>query len=112
MSHFIIRGGKTLSGEISVRGAKNHATKMIPATLLCKEPVLLTHMPVIEDVARLRDLLSSIGYETIDTKPDSIRIIPSAHSLGTDLPRSIAERIRTSILFVGPLLAREGRVRF
>ncbi|OGZ45029.1 MAG: UDP-N-acetylglucosamine 1-carboxyvinyltransferase [Candidatus Ryanbacteria bacterium RIFCSPHIGHO2_02_FULL_45_13b] len=112
MSHFIVHGGKPLSGEISVGGAKNHAIKMLPAALLCKESVLLTHMPVIEDVARLRDLLSSVGYETIDTKPGSVRVIPSVRSLGTDLPRSIAERIRTSILFVGPLLAREGRVCF
>lgn len=112
MSHFIVRGGKTLSGEISVGGAKNHAIKMLPAVLLCKEPVLLTRMPGIEDVARLRDLLSFVGYETVESKPGSLRIIPSIHSLGTELPRPIAERIRTSILFVGPILAREGHVRF
>ncbi len=109
---FIIRGGKTLSGEISVRGAKNHATKMFPAALLCKEPVLLTNVPAIEDVARMRDLLSFIGYETADIKSRSLRIIPAARSLAMELPRSIAERIRPSILFAGPLLARAGRAQF
>lgn len=112
MSHFIIHGSKILSGEIPVRGAKNHATKMFPAALLCKEPVLLTHMPVIEDVMRMRDLLSSIGYQTAEPASRSIRIIPTTHSLATELPRSIAERIRPSILFAGPLLAREGRAQF
>ena len=112
MSRFIIRGGHTLSGEISVRGAKNHATKMFPASLLCKDAVTLTQVPFIEDVARMRDLLSSIGYKTSHVKSGSLRIIPATHSLAAELPRSIAERIRPSILFAGPLLARGGRVRF
>ncbi|TSC73196.1 MAG: UDP-N-acetylglucosamine 1-carboxyvinyltransferase, partial [Parcubacteria group bacterium Gr01-1014_70] len=112
MGRFIIRGGRTLSGEIPVRGAKNHATKMFPAALLCKGPVLLRHVPHIEDVVHMRELLSSIGYGVSQAASRTIRILPVAQSLATELPRQIAEQIRPSIVFAGPLLAREGRVRF
>jgi len=113
MSHFIIHGGKRLSGEIAVRGAKNHAVKMIPASLLCESPVILTNVPRVEDVARVRELLEITGYRREDKNAESLRIIPA--TLGPhahELPPALAARIRSSLLFAGPLLARTGRVKF
>ncbi|MEK7173594.1 MAG: UDP-N-acetylglucosamine 1-carboxyvinyltransferase [Patescibacteria group bacterium] len=112
MSQFIIQGGKLLSGEILVNGAKNHAVKMLPASLLFQEPVTLHRVPQVEDVQRLRELLGAIGYTMEEKKPGTLHITPISRITATELPRSIAERIRTSVLFVGPLLARTGRVKF
>ncbi len=112
MSQFIIQGGKALAGEIAVNGAKNHAVKMLPASLLFQEPVTLHRVPQVEDVQRLRELLGAIGYTMEEKKPGTLHITPISRITVTELPRSIAERIRTSILFVGPLLARTGHVKF
>jgi len=112
MSHFIIHGNKRLVGEIAVRGAKNHAVKMIPASLLCKDPVTFTNVPRVEDVARVRELLDTTGYRAEDKSADSIRITSATRVDVHELPAALASRIRSSLLFVGPLLARTGQVKF
>lgn len=112
MSRFIIRGGKTLAGTISVRGAKNHAIKIFPACLLFSKPVVVKNVPVIEDVLRTHELLRDLGFLVEDQGERTYRIVPPAHIATSSLRRDIAERIRASILFVGPILLRQGRVEF
>ena len=112
MSQFIIQGGKLLTGEIAVHGAKNHATKILPASLLFKDAITLMRVPHVEDTLRLRELLEAVGCKTEEKTAGTLRITPVTHIATHELPRSIAERIRTSVLFVGPLLARTGRAQF
>jgi UDP-N-acetylglucosamine 1-carboxyvinyltransferase len=113
MSHFIIRGGNLLSGSIPVYGAKNHALKMFPASILCKKPVILENVPCIEDVFRTSELLKSLGFGVERRGKQAYHVIPPPSGvLATALQRDIAECIRASILFVGPLLARAGSAQF
>lgn len=109
MSKFIIAGNTKLKGEISVMGAKNNALKAIPATLLTNEPVILHNLPNIADVNFSLQILEKLGasVKKIDTNSYEIcckTIDPK--NLNSDL----AKKIRTSIMFVAPLLHRFERV--
>lgn len=110
MSKYIIEGGHELAGEISVKGAKNAALKIIPAALLSAEPIKITNLPQIEDVHQALDLIKDLGAEvTLDGDKCQISIPNVATS---ELKPQFANKLRASIVFVGPLLARTGEVRF
>ena len=110
MSEFIIKGGKRLKGTIAVRGAKNHAAKVFPAALLFKEAIIADNMPLVEDVLRSAELLTHMGGTTASRgRQWEINGAPLHHPV---LKQDIAERIRTSILFAGPILARKKKALF
>jgi len=110
MSKFIIEGGHQLSGEIEVKGAKNSALKIIPASILSSEEIKITNLPNIEDVNKSLNLLSTIGAEVNNTK-DGV-IIKTNNIKSANLSPEIAGKFRASIMFVGPLLARFGQAIF
>ncbi len=110
MPKFIIQGGKPLSGQISVSGAKNSALKIIPASLLSKDTINITNLPNIEDVDRSLEVLADLGA-TIERGDGSVSI-NTAGITKTELSRSMADKFRGSIMFVGPLLARFKEVSF
>lgn len=110
MSKFIIQGQKKLAGEIEVKGAKNAALKIIPAAILSKEKISISNLPNIEDVDKTLDLLNDLGAN-IDRKINNVEI--STASLNKqELNPAIANKFRASVMFVGPILARFGEVRF
>lgn len=108
MAQFVIQGGKPLAGTISVSGAKNAALKFIAATLLCDEPVTLTRVPTIDDVRRMIDIVTALGATVqYDADAHTVVIDPRTISQQT-ITAQQARTIRTSIMLVGPLLARYG----
>jgi len=110
MSKYIIEGGHALSGEISVKGAKNAALKIIPAALLSSDPITITNLPQIEDVHQALDLIKDLGGK-VTLNGDQCQI--HAQNIATnELKPQFANKLRASIVFVGPLLARTGEVRF
>jgi UDP-N-acetylglucosamine 1-carboxyvinyltransferase len=58
---FIIQGGKTLKGSIDVYGSKNATTPILAASLLSKEPSIISNIPLIEDVLNLLNIIESMG---------------------------------------------------
>ncbi|MEK7118797.1 MAG: UDP-N-acetylglucosamine 1-carboxyvinyltransferase, partial [Patescibacteria group bacterium] len=111
--HFVIRGlaGKrTLSGKITVGGAKNAALKGIAASILFRAPVTLTNVPDIEDVLRMLEILREMGAEASLNKHEMV--VNTRNLSETTLTPEIAKRLRASIVLTGPILARFGRVRF
>ena len=60
MSKIVIEGGYSLSGEIRVGGAKNSAVALIPASILCRDEVILDNVPNISDIFALEDILKSL----------------------------------------------------
>ncbi|PLX21050.1 UDP-N-acetylglucosamine 1-carboxyvinyltransferase [Candidatus Parcubacteria bacterium] len=110
MSKFVITGGAKLSGEIEVRGTKNFALKIIPASLLSKEKMIVSNMPEIEDTKRSLELLSSLGSKI--SKDSDKYIIDNSEVKETTLSSDIAKKFRASVMFVAPLLARFGEVKF
>lgn len=88
-----LAGAKTLEGEIEIKGAKNAALKALPATVLFEDEMRIEHLPQIEDVKRMQELLEGLQS-------------------GPVLKKEIAERMRASIVLTGPVLARYGEVTF
>jgi len=101
-----------LTGTIPVRGAKNHALKVFPAALLCKDALTVTNVPDIEDIAREVELLEDLGFSVVNTRTREYIIHPPKKIVKKELYSLVAERFRASIAFVGPLLARTGEVAF
>lgn len=110
MAKFIITGGKKLSGEIAVSGAKNNAQIMLPVALLSPETIILKNVPHIDGVEKSLELLRDLGAQVEETA-EAIKI-NTANLAKTELDRKIADKFRTSIMFVGPLLARFGEAKF
>lgn len=111
MGKFIIRGGNALHGEIPCRGAKNAALKLVPATILFDTPVEISNLPIIEDIERSRELFESLGGEV--SKIDERTLKFDSYSINEyKLDNTLVNKFRASIMFVGPLLARYGKVAF
>ena len=107
---FVVNGGRKLRGEIEVFGSKNAATPTIAATVLTTRPCFLSNVPKIGDVLTLLTILESMG-SYIEWKGDILKIDNSNLNpsiLNMDLVRSI----RSSILLIGPMLARFGEFFF
>jgi UDP-N-acetylglucosamine 1-carboxyvinyltransferase len=110
MSKFIIKGNKKLSGEINVLGAKNNAQIMMPASILSQEEMTLKNIPRIDGVEKSLELLKSLGAK-IEDKGRTIKI-NTKNVNKTELDYKVADKFRTSVMFVGPLLARFKKVNF
>jgi UDP-N-acetylglucosamine 1-carboxyvinyltransferase len=110
MSKFIIQGGAKLSGEIAVSGAKNSALKIIPAAILSKEPITIKNLPNIEDVDRALEVFTDLGAKITRIKQGVV--IDTKAIKQTTLAPKLADKFRGSVMFVGPMLARFGEVKF
>lgn len=109
---FAVTGGKSLQGDLVPQGAKNEALQVLCAVLLSAEPITISNVPGIRDVAMLLDLLSGLGVITEKLNSDTYRF--TARDIDLDYVQSDtfedkARRIRGSVMLIGPLLARYGR---
>jgi len=112
MSSFIIHGGRRLKGEIIPQGAKNEALQVICASLLTSEKVHIENIPDIQDVNILINLLKLLGVKIEKTGAGAFSF--QADAIDTDVLRTVpfrtqANRLRGSIMMMGPLLARFGK---
>ncbi|AEC01269.1 UDP-N-acetylglucosamine 1-carboxyvinyltransferase [Parasphaerochaeta coccoides] len=106
---YIIDGGRPVSGTVRISGNKNAALPCLAATLLAREPVTLRNIPRIADVGVMVELLEILGMRVENREPGVYHIsgTPSVR----DLPYTLVDAVRGSILLVGPLVARCGAVR-
>jgi len=109
MSRFIIEGGQPLQGEIEVRGMKNAATPILASTLLISEDCILKNVPKITDFMAMIEILKSLGSNIEFLEEHTIKINNKDVSLHK-LDKILIKRMRSSILLMGPLLARFGQV--
>ncbi|MBC7810212.1 MAG: UDP-N-acetylglucosamine 1-carboxyvinyltransferase [Burkholderiales bacterium] len=109
MQQFVIEGGHPLRGEVTPSGNKNAALKMLPACLLTDEPVILRNLPNIGDVRVVMEILRRLGAEVewVDSQTARIHARNIAH---TSIDADLAQKVRASIVFAGPMLARCGRL--
>ena len=107
MDKLIITGGKPLSGEIRISGAKNAALPIIVSTLLSDDPVLIRNIPHLHDITTTMELLGRMGVSlTMDEKMD-VEVNPTTIKSYV-APYDLVKTMRASILVLGPLLARFG----
>jgi len=109
MSEYLINGGIPLNGSIKVSGNKNAALPCIAAALLTDETVILRNIPDIEDVHVMLDVFIALGGEVEMTEPNTVTM-SLKNIKSSEIPKEDARKIRASILFAGPLLARSGKV--
>ncbi|MDD2451019.1 MAG: UDP-N-acetylglucosamine 1-carboxyvinyltransferase [Sulfurovum sp.] len=106
MDYLEIKGGRPLSGEVTISGAKNAALPIIAATILSEEEVTLTNLPNVVDIRTLLKLLTMLGG-TVEHHGNIARINNRTIS-STKAVYEIVSKMRASILVLGPLLARFG----
>ena len=110
MDQLVIRGGKALTGEVRVSGAKNAALPLMAAALLSEEPLRLVNAPRLVDVRTIARLLRYMGVEVEGDGTASIRLC--AHRVTRpEAPYDLVKTMRASVLVLGPLAARFGRAR-
>jgi UDP-N-acetylglucosamine 1-carboxyvinyltransferase len=102
-----ITGGHRLEGRVTVSGNKNAALPMIAAAMLTGDEVILHNVPDILDVRNMLALAMHLGAEV--TFADGTAVIRAAALRGGRLPKELCSRLRTSLLFAGPLAARFGQ---
>lgn len=109
MDRFVVRGRRPLYGRVEVAGAKNAAFKMIAASLLTDEEVVLCNMPRIDDVRVMIRLVQKLGVEADWLDNQTLRL-QAANLHSTDLDPELCKLSRCAIVTMGPLLARQGQV--
>jgi UDP-N-acetylglucosamine 1-carboxyvinyltransferase len=109
MDRYIIDGSFPLKGRTKASGNKNAALPCLAATLLTDETVVLSNIPEIEDVQVVTEILETLGCTVEHRSPGTFAV--TTHDISrNDIPIELARRIRASILFAGPMLARTGKV--
>jgi UDP-N-acetylglucosamine 1-carboxyvinyltransferase len=106
---FVIEGGRRLSGTLVPGGNKNEALPALAATLLTDQPVTLRNVPRIRDVEVMCTVIEHLGASVEWLGPNEVRIC-AANLDGDRLDAELCRRVRASILFAGPMVARLGRV--
>ncbi len=109
MDSIVVTGGRRLSGEVRVEGAKNSALKLIAAALLAPGTSVLHNVPDISDVETMCEVVQGLGA----------RCSRSGHSVsvdasdvdGIEAPYELVARMRASIAVLGPLVARLGEAQ-
>ena len=108
MYEYLIEGGFPIKGTITASGNKNAALPCIAATLLTAESVTLHNIPEIEDTSVMLNILQSFGVKATNIKKHSWKI-EAKNVKASCIPAELSKKIRASILFAGPLLARCGK---
>lgn len=108
---FIIEGGTALRGNIPISGSKNAAIKMIAASLLTEEEVLLTNVPEIKDVDLIKTMAEALGVKIETPAPHRLKL-KADNVKTTTVPFTLGLPSRSSVIFLGPLLTRFGKAAF
>ena len=115
MASFIVEGNHSLHGEIIPQGAKNEALQVICATLLTTDEVVIENVPDILDVNNLIHLLGDMGvtvkHQGTDTYSFKAEHIDTDYIDSQDFTDKCA-RLRGSVMLIGPLLSRLGKMHF
>jgi len=116
MDQFVVHRSSMLRGSVRAGGAKNSALKLMAACLLAEGRHVLSGVPHIIDVEIMADVLRSIGGRVTRAEDgaegeagDLLVDIPA--TLVPEAPYELVEKMRASVVVLGPLLARSGRAR-
>lgn len=110
MDKFVIRGGRRLTGEVMISGAKNAAVAILPAVILSDEPCYIENVPSISDVKISLTILKEMGAEVTSVGKDAYRIDPTKIDRCC-VPYETARKMRASYYFLGALLGKFNKAR-
>lgn len=106
MKKLVINGGRPLSGEVTISGAKNSTVALIPAAILADSPVTLEGVPDIQDVHSLIEILYEMNVKTEFT--GSTLVIDPTEMVNVPMPSGKIQSLRASYYFMGALLSKFG----
>jgi UDP-N-acetylglucosamine 1-carboxyvinyltransferase len=110
MDKIVIHGGTALRGSIRLSGSKNATLPILMASVLTADPVVVSNVPRLRDVATAIDLLARLGVEVQWLGQHELQL--SAQSIAScEAPYELVKTMRASFVVLGPLLARAGRAR-
>ncbi len=106
MSEMIIHGGRRLSGKVRPHGAKNAALPILAATLAARGECYIHNCPQLSDVKAASKILEYLGCK-VSTEGSTV-IVDSAQPERFNIPENLMREMRSSICFLGAILARFG----
>jgi len=109
MESIIVSGGSPLAGDVTVRGAKNSALKLMAAALMVPGVTRLSNVPAISDVAIMAEVLERLGAQV--TREDHSLVIDATALSSSEAPYELVVRMRASTAVLGPLVSRLGEAR-
>jgi UDP-N-acetylglucosamine 1-carboxyvinyltransferase len=109
MDKIVVRGGKRLSGEVEISGAKNAALPIMAATLLAPGVHTLRNVPSLVDVRTMGHVLRVLGAQV--THHDHSLTIDTTNCSYHEAPYELVKTMRASVCVLGPVLARQKRAR-
>jgi UDP-N-acetylglucosamine 1-carboxyvinyltransferase len=104
MDKIIVHGGSPLSGSVRISGSKNSALPILAATLLTKEPCVISRVPDLSDIHYMLTILNELGCE-VERASGTVTV--KAEAVLTEAPYDIVRKMRASVCILGPLLGRE-----
>jgi len=109
MQKLAIQGGNPLHGDVLISGAKNAALPIMCASLLSAEPLQLSNVPDLHDIATMRKLLQQMGV-SVESQGEEMTL-DGAQVTKLEAPYEMVKTMRASVLVLGPLVARFGEAR-
>ena len=106
MQKLEIRGGRKISGAITISGSKNATLPILASTILTDKKVLIKNIPIVKDVLTMVELLKTIGSTGKLNKKRKKIVIFNKKSLKTFAPYHLLKTMRAGVLVLGPLLAK------
>ncbi len=108
MAKYIVKHSGPLRGEVVISGAKNAVLPLMAAALLTEEECIIKDVPDLRDVAFMKEILMSLGSE-VESLEENVLRIKTEDITSTEAQFELVNKMRASILIMGPLLARKGR---
>ena len=106
MSAFLVNGGKRLYGSVKVHGAKNSVLPILAASIINNGESVIHNCPDLSDVSASIRILQHLGCSVI--RQDDTIVIDSRKMFRYDIPDSLMREMRSSVIFLGAILARAG----
>jgi len=108
MSKLIIQGGQRLKGDVVVEGSKNSVLPILAAAILNGGLNVIKNCPRLKDVETMLKILRELGCKA--SMEGSTIIVDSKDACKTEVPYELAVEMRSSIIFMGPILSRFKKV--
>jgi UDP-N-acetylglucosamine 1-carboxyvinyltransferase len=106
---FIIQGGNSLNGEVSISGAKNAVLPILAGTVLSSGEDTIREVPRLRDVKVMKEVLNTLGAKV--TQDNNVITVDSSVIDSWEIPEYLMRKMRATIFLMGPLLARFNQVR-
>ena len=109
LEQIVINGGTPLQGSVRIHGAKNAVLPILAATVLADGVHTVKNCPRLSDVSITEEILKSLGAKTV--RREDALVVDATGETGSFIPEKLMRKLRSSVVFMGAVLAKTGRVK-